>query len=169
MTTFLQAKETWKTASFNDESSAWYLSKGHKNGVKKLVSRLPVEYRTNYRTVMDDDHFMVSSSKVYYVPRRYIDDFSTLAGLAGKQKLNSALALPLFFVAMENPESFDTYAFNNTRSLSESEVKEGPALIYTPNWHIMYPWKASSEFELYRIIKAMSAGDPSLSEILDSS
>jgi hypothetical protein len=163
------AKETWKTASFNDESSAWYLSKGHKNGVKKLVSRLPVEYRTNYRTVMDDDHFMVSSSKVYYVPRRYIDDFSTLAGLAGKQKLNSALALPLFFVAMENPENFDTYAFNNTRSLSESEVKEGPALIYTPNWHIMYPWKASSEFELYRIIKAMSAGDPSLSEILDSS
>jgi hypothetical protein len=70
---------------------------------------------------------------------------------------------------MENPENFDTYAFNNTRSLSESEVKEGPALIYTPNWHIMYPWKASSEFELYRIIKAMSAGDPSLSEILDSS
>jgi hypothetical protein len=161
------ANGTWQVASFNDEGSAWYLEKGYKNGVKKLLSQLPVEYRTNYREVMDDGHFTVSTSDVYYVPARYIDDFSALARLAGKVKLHQDLALPLLFMAMDNPHNFDGYAFSKTRILSDSDVKEDPALIYTPNWHIIYPWVASSEPELYRIIKAMSAGDPTLSEILE--
>lgn len=164
---FLQANGTWQVASFNDEGSAWYLEKGYKNGVKKLLSQLPVEYRTNYREVMDDGHFAVSTSDVYYVPARYIDDFSALARLAGKVKLHRDLALPLLFMAMDNPHNFDGYAFSKTRILSDSGVKEDPALIYTPNWHVIYPWVASSEPELYRIIKAMSAGDPTLSEILE--
>lgn len=162
-----QANTTWQKVSFNDSGSDWYLSKGNKNGVKKTVSRLPVEYRTTYKETMDDDHFVVSTSDIYYLPRRLVDDFAALVPLAAKVKLHRDLALPLMFMAMDNPENFDAHAFSSTKQLSQKEEIDDPAIAYTPSWHAVYPWAASSDVELYRIIKAMSAGDPSLADIIE--
>lgn len=116
---------------------------------------------------MDDEHFVVSTSDIYYLPRRYIEDFVALVPIAAKVKLHKDLALPLLFMALDKPENFDTYAFSNPKHLSAAEEKEDPAIAYTPDWHAMYPWAARSDMELYRIIKAMSAGDPSLSDIIE--
>lgn len=164
-----QANSTssWHVVDFNSSGSEWYLSKGNKNGVKKLVSRLPVEYRTTYKETMDDDHFVVSTSDVFYLPRRYVDDFVALVPMAAKVKLHRDLALPMMFMAMENVNGFDAFAFSSVKELSEKEEVEDPAIAYTPGWHAVFPWAARSDVELYRIIKAMSAGDPSLADIIE--
>lgn len=162
-----QTNTTWQRIDFNQSGSEWYLGKGNRNGVKKLVSRLPVEYRTTYKETMDDDHFIVSTFDVFYLPRRYVDDFAALVPLAGKMKLHRDLALPIIFMAMENVANFDAFAFSSVKALTEKEELEDPAISYTPEWHAVYPWAATSDVELYRIIKAMSAGDPSLADIIE--
>lgn len=162
-----QANSTWKIVDFNTTGDEWYLSKGNRNGVKKLVSRLPVEYRTTYKETMDDDHFVVSTSDVFFLPRRYVEDFAALVPMAAKLKLHRDLALPLMFLAMENVNNFDAFAFRNVKELVQKEELEDPAIAYTPAWHAVFPWSAKSDAELYRIIKAMSAGDPSLADIIE--
>ena len=73
----------------------------------------------------------------------------------------------MIFMAMENVQNFDSFAFSSIKELSEKEEVDDPAIAYTPSWHAVYPWAASSDIELYRIIKAMSAGDPSLADIIE--
>jgi hypothetical protein len=162
-----QVNTTWRTVDYNASGSEWYLSKGNRNNMKKTVSRLPVEYRTTYRETMDDDHFVVCTSDVFYIPRRYVEDFAALGPLAAKVKLHRDLALPLMFMAMENLRNFDSFAFSSIKELSEKEEVDDPAIAYTPSWHAVYPWSATSDIELYRIVKAMSAGDPSLADIIE--
>lgn len=162
-----QVNTTWQTVDYNASGADWYLTKNHKNNVKKTVSRLPVEYRTTYKETMDDNHFVVCSSDVFYLPRRYIDDFAALVPLASKVKLHRDLALPMIFMAMDKPSNFDDYAFSSIKHLSEKEEIDDPAIAYTPAWHVVFPWAATSDIELYRIVKAMSAGDPSLADIIE--
>nr|PNR36429.1 hypothetical protein PHYPA_022280 [Physcomitrium patens] len=163
---FHQLKAICRTVDYNASGTDWYLTKNHKNGVKKTVSRLPVEYRTTYKETMDDDHFVVCSSDIFYLPRRYINDFAAIVPLAAKVKLHRDLALPLIFMALDKPSNFDAHAFSSIKQLSEEE-KVDSAIAYTPAFHVVFPWAATSDIELYRIIKAMSAGDPSLVDIIE--
>lgn len=152
--------KAWKVATHSRNGTEWYLQKVAKQSVKAMVKRLPVEFRLPYRENIDDKHFVVSKSEVFYIPRRLVEDFASLVPLAMQAKLQQELAIPLMFLAMDHLDNFDSEAFSSV------VYKTGSDAVYSAEAHVVRPLKAINQRELLRIMKGMASGDPLLLEVL---
>lgn len=152
--------KAWKVATHSRNGTEWYLQKSAKQSVKTMVKHLPVEFRIPYRENIDDKHFVVSKSEVFYIPRRLVEDFVALVPLAVQAKLQQELAIPLIFLAMDHLDNFDSEAFSTVI------YKTGSDAVYSAEAHVVRPLKATNQRELLRIMKAMASGDPLLLEVL---
>lgn len=158
-----KVSKAWKVIHYDKNGTTWFLKSSVKRTVKKMVKSLPVHFRIAYRENMDDKHFVLSKSDVFYIPRRLVGDFVELVGLGVKAKLHQELAIPLFFLAMDSRNSFDSEAFN---SIVYRTGSVNSASIYSAEVHAVRPWKATDQRELLNVMKAMALGDPLLLEVL---
>lgn len=143
------------------------MSKGNKNGVKKFVSRLFVEYRTTYKEIMDDDYFVVFMFDVFYLLCCYVDDFVVFVLMVVKVKLYCDLVLFMMFMVMENVNGFDVFVFSSVKELSEKEEVEDFVIVYMFGWYVVFLWVVWSDVEFYWIIKVMLVGDFLLVDIIE--
>ncbi|KAI5082895.1 hypothetical protein GOP47_0002638 [Adiantum capillus-veneris] len=153
-------KAAWKAASHSRNGTEWYFQESAKQSVKTMVKHLPIEFRLPYRENIDDKHYVVSKSEVFYVPKRFVEDFISLVPLAIQAKLNQELAIPLIFLSMDRLDNFDSEAFSNV------VYKTGSDAVYSAEAHIVRPLKATSQRQLLHIMKGMASGDPLLLEVL---
>eukprot|EP00249_Psilotum_nudum_P009355 c21875_g1_i1 orf=563-2974(+) len=155
--------QSWKVVAYNETGSEWYLKSSMKRYIRKMLSSLPVHFQITYRENMDEDHFAVCSSDAFYVPYRFVGDFIELVNLGSVANLHQEVAIPLFFLAMESMENFDTEAFSNVQY--RTEIVFNPAAFYLVEAHAVHPWMVTSELDLLNVMKAMSSGDPLLLEV----
>lgn len=151
---------SWKVLNYNKEGSSWYYKSNIKKGVQSVVSELPAHYKATYRANMDKNHFAVCRSNLFYIPRRYVQDFTNLVAFGVKAKLRHELAVPLFFLAMDSKHEFDGEAFSDV--VYKPNEGDSAAVHYSAQAHAVYPWKVKNELDLHSAIKAMAAGDPLL-------
>lgn len=153
--------EAWKLVSYEERNGTeWYLKSSIKRTVKKMVALMPVHFQMCYKENMEETHFALSKSEVFYIPQRLVGDFAELVQLAVQAKLHPDLALPLFFLAMEPKEEYDAEAFSQVVYNTESSHAT-----YSPEVHVVrQSYAPTNQRQLLGVIKAMAAGDPLLLE-----
>ncbi|KAI5064144.1 hypothetical protein GOP47_0020814 [Adiantum capillus-veneris] len=148
---------SWIQVNFYKEGTLWY----HKSNIRKaihiMVNSLQSPYKATYQANIDHSHYIVCRSNVFYIPHRYVDDFSKLTLLAVKAKLRHEVAVPLILYALDTKREFDQSAFSDV--IYKPSDGDSAAEYYSARVHAIYPWYAKNEVELQRIIKAMAGGD----------
>ena len=158
---YFQVSQAWNVVSHKENGTAWYQKSSVKRTAKNMVKSLPVHFRVTYRENIDDSHYVVSKSDVFYVPRRLVGDFVDLVALGLQAKLHQELAIPLFFLCMEHIDNYDSEAFSHVVYGIDSN-----SVTYMAEAHIVSPLKARDQHELLHVMKYMAAGDPLLLEVL---
>lgn len=134
--------------------------------VKKVVSSMPVHFQVSYKKHMSshDSSLTICSSEVFYVPRRLVNDFKDLVNLVGNLDIHQKVAIPMFFLAMDSTENFDSVF---STMVYKQEVPSNTSLsYYSPEAAAVHPWSVSSEQEFIKLIRIMAAGDPLLMELV---
>ncbi|XP_031477051.1 probable glycosyltransferase STELLO2 [Nymphaea colorata] len=155
--------ESWKTKFSNYKDAPAYLKEGAEI-LRKLIDTLPVHFQVNYKENVGNEKFVVCTSDVFYVPRRFVGDFADLVGHVGDQKLHQKLAVPMFFLAMDSPSNFDSEAFRSM--VYRTGKASDPLSFYSVQAAAVHPWTVSADSEFMKLIRAMSSGDPLLLELL---
>ncbi|KAJ7547308.1 hypothetical protein O6H91_08G079600 [Diphasiastrum complanatum] len=161
-----QTRTSWQVIGFKRTGPDWFLGYGVKKNIKIAIRSLPAKFQNMYRKSMDDMHYVVCSSDIFYIPQRHVRDFRELVSVGVKAQLRHEIAVPLFYMALERPANYDSIAFRNTLYLTGGNKKGDLATLYRKEQHILHPWKVSSESELLRVVRTMSVGDPLLLEVL---
>ncbi|TQE12970.1 hypothetical protein C1H46_001345 [Malus baccata] len=99
--------QSWITSSVNGKDLEW-LSK-QANMVKKVVSAMPVHLQVNYKESMPREQSLVMcSAEVFYIPQQFVGDFVDLVGLVGNFEIHNKVAVPMFFMAMDSPNNYES-------------------------------------------------------------
>lgn len=132
--------------------------------VKKVVSTMPVHLQVNYKESMPREQSLVlCSSEVFYIPRQFVGDFIDLVGLVGKFEIHSKVAVPMFFMAMDSPNNYDSVL--NTMIYKPDASSSNSSSIYSAQVAAVHPWTVSSESDYMKLIRSMATGDPLLMEL----
>lgn len=159
-----KVSKAWNIINYNNNGSEWYHKSSVKRTLRKIISSLPVHFQITYRENMDDKHFVVSNADIFYIPQRLVEDFVDLVGLGLKAKLHQELAVPLFLLAMDTLDNFDSEAFSSVVYKTDDYANSDN--IYSDEVHVVHPWRATNQRELLRLMKSMASGDPLLLEVL---
>ncbi|CAK9166209.1 unnamed protein product [Ilex paraguariensis] len=90
-----------------DGNSDWF--KKQAELVEKVVSTMPVHLQVNYKeSIKNDQSLTICNSEVFYIPRKFVADFSNLINLVGDLDIHHKVAIPLFFLAMDSAQNFDS-------------------------------------------------------------
>ena len=135
--------------------------------VKKVVSMMPVHFQVSYKETISSDQQLltVCSSDVFYIPRRFITDFTDLVNLVDNLEIHHKVAIPMFFLSMDSPQNYDPvlrrmiYEENHSSSTNSTTS-------YSDKVPAVHPWSVSSEQEFIKLIRIMAAGDPLLLELV---
>eukprot|EP00250_Pteridium_aquilinum_P024577 c29272_g1_i1 orf=315-2657(+) len=158
-----KVNQAWSLVRHDDRNGTeWYYKSSIKRTVKNMLKILPIHFQMCYKENIDDTHFIVSKSEVFYIPQRLVSDFAELVPLAVQAKLHPDLAFPLFFLAMEPIDDYDSEAFSSV------VYNTGSDATYTAEPHIVrQPFAAAmNQSQLLHLVKAMASGDPLLLEAL---
>lgn len=133
--------------------------------VKKVVSTMPAHLQVSYKaSSLSEQSLTICSSEVFYVPQRFVGDFVDLVSLVGNYKLHYKVAVPMFFMAMDSPQQFDS-AFS--KMIYKPEVLySNSSNSYSAQVPAIYPWVVSNEVDFVELIRVMAAGDPLLMELV---
>lgn len=132
--------------------------------VKKVVSTMPVHLQVNYKESMPREQSLVlCSSEVFYIPRQFVGDFIDLVGLVGKFEIHNKVAVPMFFMAMDSPNNYDSVL--NTMIYKPEASSSNSSSIYSAQVAAVHPWTVSSESDYMKLIRSMATGDPLLMEL----
>lgn len=131
--------------------------------VKKVVGLMPAHFQVNYKeAVKSDQSIIICNSEIFYIPQRSAADFVDLVNLVGDLKMHYKVAIPMFFLAMDSPQNYDSV-------LSTMVYKQKPptnsTTFYLAQAPAVHPWKVSSEQEFIKLIRVMAEGDPLLMEL----
>ncbi|CAA7060193.1 unnamed protein product [Microthlaspi erraticum] len=160
-----KVSESWTTVR-SAGNSDWYSVQAEL--VKKIVGTMPVNFQVSYKEATMKSHetvLTVCSSEVFYVPRRFVADFTDLVNLVGDMDLHYKVALPMFFLSMDSPQNFDPV-------LGSMVYKMEPALLnsslsfYSAETAAVHPWSISSEQDFIKLVQKMAKGDPLLMELV---
>lgn len=134
--------------------------------VKKVVSSMPAHLQVSYKdhTNNRDSTLTICTSDVFYIPRRLVVDFIDLVNLVGDLDMHQKVAIPMFFIAMDSPQNFDSV-------LSKMVYKRKPpsnitTSFYSPEVPAVHPLQVSNEQEFIKLIRVMAAGDPLLLDLV---
>ncbi|KAK9921968.1 hypothetical protein M0R45_030459 [Rubus argutus] len=157
-----EVSKSWTTVSPND-SSDWFSKQAIM--VKKVVSTMPVQFQVSYKnTVTSGKSFIVCSSEVFYIPRRFISDFVDLVNLVGNLEIHHKVAIPMFFLAIDSPQNFDSVL--GTMVYEEQSPSINSSSLYSAQVPAVHPWSVSSEQDFIKLIRTMAEGDPLLMELV---
>eukprot|EP00249_Psilotum_nudum_P009356 c21875_g2_i1 orf=197-2620(+) len=162
--TLHKVNRSWKVLAYNETGSAWYHSNSTKVHLQTALSYLPAHFQITYHGNMDDEHFVMSNSDAFYVPRRFVRDFTDLVTIGDKSSLRQELAIPFIFLALDSVDNYDVEAFSNV--VYKTKVSSNPAALYTAEKQAVHPWKVLTEHDLHGLLREMASGDPLLLEFL---
>lgn len=133
--------------------------------VKKVVSMMPVHFQVSYKnSVTSGKSITVCSSEVFYIPRRFVADFADLFNLVGNQEIHHKVAIPMFFLAIDSPQNFDSVF--STMIYEEQPPSTNSSSLYSAKVPAVHPWNVSSEQDFIKLIRTMAEGDPLLMELV---
>lgn len=147
----------------NGKDSSWFVKQAEM--VKKVVSTMPVHLQVNYKeNGPTDQTIALCGSEVFYVPQRFVQDFVDLVDLVGDLDIHHKIAVPMFFMAMDLPQNFDTL-------LNKMVYKTGASStnllnLYSAQVPAVHPLVVSTESDFIKLIRLMAAGDPLLMELV---
>ncbi|KAJ8565599.1 hypothetical protein K7X08_008175 [Anisodus acutangulus] len=147
----------------NGKDSSWFVKQAEL--VKKVVSTMPVHLQVNYKkSGPTDQSIALCGSEVFYVPRRFVQDFVDLVDLVGDLDIHQKIAVPMFFMAVDLPRNFDSLLNKmvyKTGASSTNSLK-----LYSAQVPAVHPLVVSTESEFIKLIRLMAAGDPLLMELV---
>ncbi|XP_073279029.1 probable glycosyltransferase STELLO2 [Primulina huaijiensis] len=130
--------------------------------VRKVVATMPAHLQVSHKeTVKDHQSLVICNSEVFYVPRRFVSDFIDLVSLVGDLDIHHKVAVPMFFLAMDSPQNYDS-VFDSMRY---KQKPQSNSTFYSPEVPAVHPWNVSSEQDFIKLIRLMAAGDPLLMEL----
>lgn len=157
-----KVSKSWSTVSTSGNSD-WFSKQA--DMVKKVVSMMPVHFQVNYKETINSDRLLtVCSSDVFYIPRRFIADFTELVHLVDNLEIHHKVAIPMFFLSMDSPQNFDPVL--SRMIYEENPSSTNSSTFYSDKVPAVHPWTVSSEQEFIKLIRIMAAGDPLLLELV---
>ncbi|KAL3537484.1 hypothetical protein ACH5RR_000850 [Cinchona calisaya] len=91
-------------------------------------------------------------------------DFVDLVDLVGKLDIHHIIAVPMFFMAMDLPQNFDSVL---NKMIYRSEASSfNSQNFYSAHVPAVHPWTVSNEADFVKLIRLVAAGDPLLMELL---
>lgn len=157
-----KVSKSWSTVSTSGNSD-WFSKQA--DMVKKVVSMMPVHFQVNYKETINSDRLLtVCSSDVFYIPRRFIADFTELVNLVDNLEIHHKVAIPMFFLSMDSPQNFDPVL--SRMIYEENPSSTNSSTFYSDKVPAVHPWTVSSEQEFIKLIRIMAAGDPLLLELV---
>ncbi|XP_057513133.1 probable glycosyltransferase STELLO1 [Actinidia eriantha] len=153
---------SWITVPVTGNAS-WYSKQA--GMVKKVVSTMPVHFQVNYKESGSSDRSLtICSSEVFYIPRHFVSDLIDLVDLVGNLEIHHKVAVPMFFMAMDSPQNFDSVL--STMVYETQAQPTNSSHLYSAQVSAVHPWSVSSEPEFIKLIRAMAEGDPLLMELV---
>ncbi|XP_075474387.1 putative glycosyltransferase STELLO2 [Primulina tabacum] len=141
-------------------NSDWFAKQG--GLVRKVVATMPAHLQVSHKeTVKDHQSLVICNSEVFYLPRRFVSDFIDLVSLVGDLDIHHKVAVPMFFLAMDSPQNYDS-VFDSMRY---KQKPQSNSTFYSPEAPAVHPWNVSSEQDFIKLIRLMAAGDPLLMEL----
>lgn len=157
-----KVSKSWSTVSTSGNSD-WFSKQA--DMVKKVVSMMPVHFQVNYKETINSDRLLtVCSSDVFYIPRRFIADFTELVHLVDNLEIHHKVAIPMFFLSMDSPQNFDPVL--SRMIYEENPSSTNSSTFYSDKVPAVHPWTVSSEQEFIKLIRIMAAGDLLLLELV---
>ncbi|CAM8890152.1 hypothetical protein QQ045_024576 [Rhodiola kirilowii] len=153
--------KSWTVSS--SSTSDW----SHKQAemVKQVVNTMPAHLQVSYKEAMTEENSIaVCSAEVFYIPRRFASDFQDLIGLVGNLDIHHKVAIPMFFLAMDSPQNYDSVL--NNMVFKKKQPFGNLTTIYSAQAPAVRPWSISSEQEFIKLIRVMAEGDPLLLELV---
>ncbi|KAA8515652.1 hypothetical protein F0562_018737 [Nyssa sinensis] len=151
------------TISITGKDSLWFSKQA--DIVKKVVSAMPVHFQVNYKESMPSEKGLaICGSEVFYIPRRFVGDFADLVDLVGNLEIHHRIAVPMFFMAMDSPQNFDSVL--NTMIYKTEAPSSNLFNFYSAQVPAVHPCNVSSEPDFVKLIRIMAAGDPLLMELV---
>lgn len=155
-----KVSKSWTTVSA--KSGDWHAKQAEM--VKKVVNTMPAHFQVNYKeAVKNDQDLTICSSEVFFVPRKFADDFADLVSLVGDLEIHHKVATPMFFLGMDSPQNFDP-VFNSM--IYKKKPPPANSTFYSAQASAVHPWSVSTEQEFIMLIRVMAAGDPLLMELV---
>ncbi|KAF5821350.1 hypothetical protein HanXRQr2_Chr01g0012911 [Helianthus annuus] len=158
-----KVSRSWSTVPY-DGNKDWYGKQAEM--VKKVVKSMPAHLQVNYKdhTNNHDSSLTICTSDVFYIPQRLVVDFIDLVNLVEDLEIHQKVAIPMFFLAMDSPQNFDSV-------FSKMVYKRKPPLnittsFYSPEVSAVHPLRVSNEQEFIELIRVMAAGDPLLLDLV---
>ncbi|XBJ25335.1 probable glycosyltransferase STELLO2 [Triticum urartu] len=155
---------SWVTIPLESNKEEWFVKQGAM--VKQVVGSSPVHFQSKYKESMGEDKIVFCGSELFYVPRQFVEDFGDLVGLVGNLDLHHKIAVPMFFLAMDSPQNFDSEALAGTVFKTNLAANETFSSIYTAQSPAVFPVKVMNEIDFIKVIRLMSKGDPLLMELV---
>ncbi|KAG6427077.1 hypothetical protein SASPL_111317 [Salvia splendens] len=156
-----KVSKSWTTVSVSGNSD-WFVKQA--DMVKKVVAAMPAHLQVNYKdSVKDHKDLVICNSEVFYIPRRFVADFTDLVYLVDEMDVHHKVAIPMFFSAMDTPENFDS-VLNSMKY--KQKLQSNSTLFYSPEAPAIHPWSVTSEHDFIKLIRIMAAGDPLLMELV---
>ncbi|KAG8371955.1 hypothetical protein BUALT_Bualt12G0016600 [Buddleja alternifolia] len=156
-----KVSKSWTTVSISGNSD-WFPKQAEM--VKKVVATMPAHLQVNFKeSVKDHQSLTICNSEVFYVPRHFVPDFIDLVNLVGDVDIHHNVAIPMFFLAMDLPQNFDS-VFNSMRY--KQKIQSNSTSFYSPEVPAIHPWNVSTEQDFIKLIRIMAAGDPLLMELV---
>lgn len=155
---------SWVTIPLESNKEEWFVKQGAM--VKQVVGSSPVHFQSKYKESMGEDKIVFCGSELFYVPRQFVEDFGDLVGLVGSLDLHHKIAVPMFFLAMDSPQNFDSEALAGTVFKTNLAANETFSSIYTAQSPAVFPVKVMNEIDFIKVIRLMSKGDPLLMELV---
>ncbi|KAK6149149.1 hypothetical protein DH2020_016674 [Rehmannia glutinosa] len=155
-----KVSKSWTSVSIAGNSD-WFVKQA--DMVKKVVATMPAHFQVNYKeSVKDQQSLIICNSEVFYVPRHLVPDFTDLVNLVGDLDIHHKVAIPMFFLAMDSPQNFDS-VFDSMKY--KQKLQSNSTSFYSAEVPAIHPWNVSSEQDFIKLIRIMAAGDPMLMEL----
>ncbi|KAL8041446.1 hypothetical protein ABFX02_10G166200 [Erythranthe guttata] len=156
-----KVSKSWTSVSISGKSD-WFAKQAE--SVNKVVATMPAHLQVNYKESIKDEQILtICNSEVFYIPRKFVSDFVDLVSLVGEMDIHHKVAVPMFFLAMDNPQNFDS-VFNSMRY--KQKLQTNTTSFYSPEASAVHPWNVSSEQDFIKLVRIMAAGDPLLMELV---
>lgn len=153
--------KSWTTVSVAGNSD-WFVKQA--DLVKQVVATMPAHFQVNYKdSVKDHQNLVICNSEVFYIPRHFVADFTDLVNLVGDLDIHHKVAIPMFFLAMDSPQNFDSVLDSMKY---KQKLQSNSTSFYSAEAPAVHPWSVTSEQDFIKLVRIMAAGDPLLMELV---
>lgn len=151
------------TVTIGGNSSEWFTKQA--SLVKQVVNNFPVHFQVSYKeNVGEEKKLTICGSEIFYIPQRHATDFADLVGLVGDLDIHHKVAVPMFFLAMDSPQNYDSEALSKV--VYSTEKSFNLTNTYSPRVPAVYQLNIRDEIEFIKLVRVMASGDPLLMELV---